>query len=717
MTLMQQGGNVSPSETPEGLRLISAATKPLQDYLQAKREQSWASWVENEFVRCRTARAPIERQWHLNISFYNGRQYVAPLTVPGQGFRLTVPKAPPWRVRLVINKVRTAARTEASKLTSNKPIPCVIPATTEDEDFAAARIAEQILRSEFHTADFEATLKSWVWWGVVTGNSFLKSWWDATAVDPMNQEPPKPNPVPGLPPVETPPIPGKICYERVNPFHIYVPDLMTEDLEKQPYIIHVSTRSPLWIKNKFGFDAIPDSMTADTTLDSAVLQPMTDKSHLDAVLVKEVWLKPNAHPDFPQGGVITVINNKVRQSVTKWPWPFQEYPFYKYSGIPTGGFYSESVITDLIPLQKEYNRTRSQIIEIKNLMGKPKLIAPRGSINPRQISSEPGQAILYTPGFNPPTEMRGSEVPSSMIQEINTLTAEFDDISGQHEITRGNTPNSQITSGTAISFLQEQDDSKLAYQVASIEHGMERFGRHYLKYVAKYWTEKRLVRTVGRDGDFEAKHWAGSDLRGNTDVRIQSGSALPYSKAARQALIVEMMQNGWISPEAGMDIMELSGFEKILEDFLVDKRQAQRENMRLAEAPVEIIQSMVNPPVGPDGQPQYTVNPSTGEEEVIDPQTGMAWHPQPPLPINSWDNHEAHIHFHNQFRKSQQFELLDESIKQAFELHVQAHQMALMMPQMGQAGIVANPELAQAPEEEVEGADPSEEPTGSPPAQ
>jgi hypothetical protein len=264
----------------------------------------------------------------------------------------------------------------------------------------------------------------------------------------------------------------------------------------------------------------------------------------------------------------------------------------------------------------------------------------------------------------------------------------------------------------------------LSFQIAGIEAANQKLGKHYLKYVANYWNEKRLVKIVGRDLDYESKHWQGSDLRGNTDVRIQAGSALPFSKAAKQALVTEMMVNGWIAPQDGLEIMEFGGYEKVMEDFLVDKRSAQRENMKLAAAPVDMIASLVEPPVGEDGQPVMGPDPQALMEAGItpdqlamasedpqiqqviaglpevpyDPETGMPFQPESPMPVNSWDNHEMHIHFHNQFRKTQQFELLEDPIKTAFELHVQAHQYALMSAQMGVAGPVADPAtMAQEP--------------------
>jgi hypothetical protein len=194
---------------------------------------------------------------------------------------------------------------------------------------------------------------------------------------------------------------------------------------------------------------------------------------------------------------------------------------------------------------------------------------------------------------------------------------------------------------------------------------------------------------------------------------VQSGSALPVSKAARQAFITELMTMQILDPQIGLEMMELGGLDKVLEDFLVDKRSAQRENLKLGEADPEVIRQFVEPPVDPEtGQVPTMTDPNTGQEITINARTGGPWQPQSPLPVNSWDNHEAHIHFHNQFRKSQQFELLDDVIKQAFELHVQTHQMALTTMQMGAAGPVANPADPNAPQSAPSGGEAAQQGAG-----
>lgn len=700
---------MKPEETPELLAAMLEAQR-----LERKKLE-WAQWAEQEYNKCKIARHSFEKQWYINLAFVAGKQYVSPIDVPGHGFRLTAPKAPPWRVRLVINKIRTAVITECSKLTTSKPIPTVIPATNEDEDYTAAAVGEQLLKTAFANAAFEKDYRSFVWWGVVTGNAFLKEYYDPTAPDYESQTlPPAPtfptgqpipdeliDSIPGLRDRLNTPMPavGKICIERVTPFHVFVPDLLCEDINKQPYLVHVMTKHPLWVERKYGFKPAVDTKASNTVLDAATLIAKNGEDHLDAVLVKEVWIKPNGHRDFPEGGLLTVINGKIAHYMDKWPYPYPEFPFYKYDGMPTGGFYTDSKVVDLIPVQKEYNKKRSQMVEIQNTMGKPKLMYERGSINPKMISSEPGQSIPFVPGFNPPTELKGSEVPTSFVNEITFLQQEIDDISGQHEISRGEINSSVPDSGTAIAYLQEQDDAKLNYQVASIENACELLGKHYLSLASNYWDDNRLIRVSGKNNAYEAIHWKQGMLKGNTDVKVQTGSALPFSKAARTALLTELMNNGFIDPVSGLERLDIGGLDKVIEDTLVDKRQATRENLKMVDLPSSMLQLLLEPAPGPNGEQPVSVPGPVGKPVQLNGD-GTPFQPQPPIPVNSWDNHEEHIKWHNHFRKSQEFELLDDLHKKAFEMHVQLHQLALQSNIMNQQGHTIQQNVEVMPEEE-----------------
>lgn len=577
------------------------------------------STVEKWYSDCKNSRSNTERQWYMNMAFYFGKHNVRLINSvsASNGFKLYTPKAPPWRVRLIINKVRGYTRTELAKITSNRPRFYVVPATTEDEDLTAARVSEQIFDSVYSNYNLKHTIRRAEWWNLVCGNAFIKCYWDPNKPD-LNTK-----------------TKGDFCIEPVTPFHIYVPNLTEEELEAQPYVIHATTKSLDWANSSFPQYKGKFNANANGTndiLDDGFLNIIgAGAQKKEDVLVLECWVKPG-NSLFPNGGLVTIVGGVVVQVQQVFPYKHGMYPFMKLDNIPSGKFYTTSNIEDLIPLQREYNRTRSQIIEAKNLMGKPKLMAPKGSVDAKQITSEPGQVIYYTPGFNPPTNLPLQPLPSYVLQEVQQLQQDMDDLSGQHEISRGQNP-SQVTAATALSFLKEQDDTKLSGTIESLEIALEVLGKQILSHVVQFWTQPRMVRTMGEDGAFDAMMYKGSDLGGNLDVRVESGSALPQSKAAKQAFVMDLLKMGLIPQDKGLEMLDIGGIEKIYEDYLVDTRQAQRENQRLMQG------------------------------EAVE--------------ANDFDNHQAHIDIHNKFRKGQQFEMLPDNIKQMFQDHVAAHQSAL----------------------------------------
>lgn len=621
-------------------------------------EQALVAWAQEQYKKIKLARTTIERQWYLNLAFYYGRQNVAWIkaatSTNPNSFRLDTPKAPAWRVRHVVNKIRPIIRTELAKLTAQKPRAFVIPASNDDADIFAAQAGESVYDSFYRRKDLKIELRDALFWTIICGDGYIKTWWDEEAVDEDSDQL------------------GDVIIQAETPFHVLVPDFLEKKLENQPYLIHASAKSKEWVEANYGKLLKDRKININTSsqpdiLDSAFLNLVqANKVQKDQVLCLEVWVKPGSHKLFPNGGMFTVLGETLVQMTSQWPYDHKEYPFAKFSHIPTGKFYSDSVVTDLTPLQREYNRTVSQIIESKNRMAKPQLIAPRGSVEPSKITTEPGQVILYTPGFTPPAPLPLQAVPPYVIQELERIQRDMDDISGQHEVTKGRVPPG-VTAATAISYLQEQDDSKLSHTVDSIESGIEKIGKHILSYVVQFWDTERTIKVVGNDGAFDAICLQASELRGNTDIKIEAGSALPTSKAAKQAFIMDLMKFGWVPPDKGLEVLEIGGITKLYDELQTDRRQAQRENLRLQR--VEETPAPIDPM---SGQP------------VIDPNTGQPALPPLQVPVNNWDNHAVHIAVHDKFRKSQAFEVMSPFVKAQFEQHVQIHHAMVMMqaPQM-----------------------------------
>lgn len=649
--------------------------------LGTKDELRLISWAMEKYEQAKSDRWKNERQWYLNMAFYFGQQNVAfkgGVNEVSRDFKLYTPPAPYYRSRPVINQIRPRIRTEMAKLTAQKPSAFIVPASSDDRDMYAANAGEQIWESLYRQKNIHSVLRRAVFWASITGNGFIKTYWDEDSLDVVSDQY------------------GDICYTPETPFHVFVPDLKEEELEFQPFTICASMRSQEQLENMYGRPV--NTSTKGGVLDESFLNIMgvqkMDKAK--EVLVLEVWVKPGQTKMLPQGGMFTIAGGEIISPVTQgWPYEHGKYPYAHIGHIPSGKFYRDSIITDLIPLQREYNRTRGQIIEAKNRMAKPQLSAEIGSIDPSKMTSEPGQIIMYRPGFQPPTPIPLQPIPNYVLDELTRIKEDMDEISGQHEVSRGQVPPG-VTAATAISYLQEQDDSKLSATFDSVEEAMEKVAQLTLTYVHQYWDTPRKVKVTGQDGSFDVMAFEGSELGGNTDIRIEAGSALPTSKAAKQAFIMDLMKMGFIDPNKGLEVMEIGGINKIYEQVQVDVRQAQRENLKMAQATpellqqnyVEQVQKFLSSPMGQEAVENQMLMEGPDGKIIDASPTLQGMPPQPvdiPLlvPVNTWDDHRLHIERHNTYRKTQAFENLDDSAKALFDEHVKGHVAAIMEGAMG----------------------------------
>jgi hypothetical protein len=589
----------------------------------------------------------------MNLAFFYGKQWLEVTAISGG--KLIQPKAPPYRVRQTINRIRPAIRTEISRLISQKPTASIIPSSSDDEDLAAAYAGEQLWEAISQKKKYQRELRLTAFWTLICGTGFMKTWWDASTTDEGGNQ-------------------GDIKFECVTPYHLYVPDLRITDIQEQPYLINVYTRTVAQLQQMYGSRGIDISKmginsnvvaSQEILSDSILNLSGSSKTEPDSVLCYELWAKPGAHKLLPKGGMVQVAGDKV----TYWsregiPYSHGRYPFAKLEHMPTGKFYTESTILDLIGPQREYNRLRSFLIENRNRSAKQQLVAAKGSVEPNKITTEPGQVIFYKPGMPPPVPLQVQNMPPYVMEEQNRILLDIEDISGQHQVSKGSAPPG-VTAATAISFLQEKDDSLMATTYASMEEFCEEIAQQTLELVKQYWDSTRTVKTAGEDGSFDVLQLLGSSI--DTDIRMEGGSALPTSKAARQAFLMDMMKMGFISPQEGLKLMDMGGVQKLYKTLKVDESQAQRENIKLKTVKEEDIQQHMM---------QFQSLAMSGDPATLDAETQMPMEPPAIVPVNSWDNHMVHITVHNNFRKTQAFEMLPDVIKTEFEKHVNDHVMA-----------------------------------------
>jgi hypothetical protein len=640
------------------------------------------AWVKAEYEKAKQARKQEELDWYLQLAFYNGNQYHT-WSKKGNATVLSEEPNPQNTPRLVINRIEPIIRTEIAKTSSGHPSATVIPASNDDDDLMAASAAEQVWQALYDKNNFQTEIiQKSEFWRATCGNAYIKTYWDTTKkeVSPV----PVMDPFTGAKTIRQEVVSqGDVQYEVVSPFHLFVPDLAEENIENQPYLFNVYTKSEQWVKNAFKDvlppDYVPTKVSSSEIVDAAMFDMRgSDLSKPDAVLVIEMWAKPNGCPYLPKGGLITIVDNEIVQFAENGiPYTHKMYPFAHTYSIPTGKFYRRSVIKSLVPLQQELNRTRSQIVQAKNLMSKPQMFYAEGSTDPKKITARAGIYIPIRPGFPFPSPVPIQALPSYVLQEVDRLQADFEDISGQHQVSRGESGG--VTAATAINYLQERDDAYLTTIFSSIEAAVEKTAKQSLSLFIQYVDQPRLVKTVGSDGAFDAAILSGADIASGNDIRVESGSALPTSKSARQALITEWMKMGFIQPQDGLRILDMGMLKQYYNLLKIDENHAQRENLTMKRLTPDEINGFYE---------EWQAGAAAGDEDKIVPgQVDANGQPVPlaapsVVQVHDYDNHAVHIEIHNRFRKSQSFETMPDEIRAEFAKHIAMHEAALQQKMM-----------------------------------
>lgn len=678
--------------------------------------QTWSSNLQ----QAQQARISFERQWHQNMSFYFDRQWIViGKAANGSGFTLSeAPQSDRFRTRHTANRIKRIVRNELAQLCKEEPQFYTEPDSTEEEDRAAASAADAIAEYLIYSKYFNKRRRSATFWALMCGTSFLKNWYDEDAIELDGK-------------------PGKIDFEAVTAFHGFVPYLQEEDLQKQPWFIHARALSPEYVWNCWGVEVEPDTDVAQTLMDSRFLTSMgiqqTRNKASKMCYIKEVYVKPCK--EFPNGAafvisddkVIYVYENETQQEVLsaqpemagqqmelfqaestpvgnenapekmdvtgitgqrnyEFPYTHGNFPFAKIDHVATGMFYGESIIKPLIPLQKEYNRTRSIMLDTRNLAGKPQWAYQKGSIDPKHFNSKPGLLLAYNMGFEPPKPLDQPELPTSVAQDLGVTIQDMDDVSSQFEVSKGRTPPG-VEAASAIAYLQEENNTILFPTIASLEEAVQETGIQVLTLVHDFWDPGRIISMTSKNNAYEVKKFSAAKLKQRSDFRVIPQSMAPRSSAARQAQIIEYMKMGIAPPEKLLGLIPMNETRTMFQMLTLDERHAQRENMKMAEGtPINVRMDgppMPNPMMPgaemPTPRTNTRIDPMTGQPEM-DPQTG-----QPVIyivTVNSWDNHQKHVEVHQNYMKTQEFELLPEQTRQVFEDHLEEHKLELAKQMM-----------------------------------
>ena len=580
-----------------------------------------AGYIKKLWLRGVEKRRMLDREAWENIAFIGGLHYAI---WDGNTHRFQIPDPRQDRqLRVKVNLIKDLYRGEVSNLTAGKPIPRVLPMTAEDGDRQAALVGQRILDHELHRVKFglkRVELASWV---SATGMCYVHPWW---------------NPDSG---------PEGNVQLDVIPHFEGVPDPAARfSVQEGQYFIHARILTQEEAYERFGEKFVPETDTQPFNWQSLFQGGSfnTAPPLRRGILVIRMWHKPSRK--FPEGFVCTAINGRIVESITPYPYQHGMLPFIDFQHVRLPGrFEGQAMLTDLIPLQRDYNQSRSRMAELRKLFVGARWIAPTGSLHADRMTGLPMEVVEFDP-TSPfePKPLQIPNVPQFIFQTAALVKGEMQDLAGLHDMPDG-------VSGAAALAAQEKDHAKLNTTLLQHEESIETLGLQMLGLVRQYWTSKRAVRTWHEELDSAGVTWLGQeDLQGQYTVKVMPGSALPKSQAQVANNLMQLWERKVITdPQVLLKYMDLPNSDALVDLLSIDTRHAKREGDRLFESG--------------------------------DPNT---------IAVEFWHNHEAHIAEHNRFRKTETFEKWPPVLQQAYSDHVEEHYSMYMQQRQATIQLVTD---------------------------
>ncbi len=554
----------------------------------SKREQEIVSAVLEDFKKRQEARRPVELNWRLNMNFVIGNQFSE---ISPRGDVEEYGRQYFWQCREVYNHIAPILETRLSKLARVKAQASVRPSSPDDADRASAEVATKLIRAVSADNGFSALMSEANVWSEVTGSTFYKVTWDtqkgmALTADGTLRE-------------------GDVKITVCPPFEIFPENIAVAELDAQPSLMHVKVMGVgdvfrIWGKRVEGRTLNVFSFENADVLGGlgyhATVPKMVTEAREDAALVIEKYEMPSE--SHPEGRLIIVAGETL---VHDGPLPYingedgtRGYPFAKQVCLESlGNFFGGSVVERIIPVQRAYNAVKNRKHEFMNRIAMGVLAVEDGSVDTDVLEEEglpPGKILVYRQGSAPPVMLNAGQVPAEFGREEEKLLNEFVMISGVSEVTTYSQVPSNVASGTAISLLLEQDDTRISLTADSLREAVKRIGRHIIRLYKQFADAPRMKRVVGEGGEVEVMQFRAGDL-GSEDVTFDTENEIEDSLSTRRAMVYDLLglglfadENGIIPARTKTKLLEILGFGNWEQSRDADEAhlaKAERENFEL----------------------------------------------------------------------------------------------------------------------------------------
>jgi hypothetical protein len=682
-----------PSETletvPEGSPFRSR-TRLQALFRELRREAYDSRWV-------------YERGWWRNLLYLMGRQWIYYDPKRGQWVDKRIAK---WIPRPVTNLVLETVQAIMSVFQAVQLEIKARPQGYDPVNIQTAEIVDRLHAAIAEDHQIKSAMRDHDFWLVVTGNAFLRPWWDKrasrgvftvpyeecaacgarhlpaaiveaggvcpscgaptlqTAVDPATGEP-------AVEVFAT----GRGATDVLSPFEVAVPPGYAR-FEQVPYAIVQRWRTRYWAEanlpremvRKIPFSRFPHerslqliralAVQGDIGVTPVSLEGTGGHGQQDGYVEYELLLRPTT--EFPDGALIRYAGEE-GEVVLEWPdeavpgpLPYVTSDGQRLFNLvhttyqPIGGrLWGISPLDPIIQKVDQINQIDSLSQLIIQRVANPVWLEPKGA-EVQKFSGEPGLVVRYNPlatGGAEPKKIEGSNVPGSLIQIRRQLIEDIERLAGTYDVIKGAKPVG-VEAFSALQLLVERSQSRFAIPLANRGESYRQWFAMALELERAYGPDERTWAVLGPNEQWTRMQFRRAHLQGAIDILLEDGSQLPKTSLGMRASIEQLRQMNAVdfsNPDVLYSVLRTFGATSLIPALDAHVKAALQEQDAFERWAVTT-------------QPSVTmgVDPATGQPV---PQFGVTPPPQYPsgAPLfgrKPWHDDAVHLAEHRKWLNS-----------------------------------------------------------------
>lgn len=297
---------------------------------------------------------------------------------------------------------------------------------------------------------------------------------------------------------------------------------------------------------------------------------------------------------YPCGRKVVIANDVILHDGPN-EYDDHKFPYQRLINyINSRQFWGISELEPLASPQRVFNKLVSYVIDVLVLMGNPIWVCDTtAEIDTQNLTNQPGLVVEKMPGSEVRREA-GVPLQPYVLSVIDKLKEWFEQLSGSQDITRGIAAGG-VTANAAIENLQNAAQTRIRQKMRHLDAYLQDFGQQYASRVMQFYTAPQVFRLTGKDGtekyfkmhidkrptDEGHAHVAvvqrytdngqlspnieEYQLRGNLDVRVTTGSSLPFSKVQNEQRLFSLYDRQLVDEEEVLKGLDYPNWEAVLQ--------------------------------------------------------------------------------------------------------------------------------------------------------